>query len=263
VNGLFHRLARQVVGPALPRARSTARLPFVALPLIEDRQAPYAFPRDEASLRPSAPRPATTAEPPLAPEPSRPAEPAAVRATEQLLSLEDDRSPHAVRAGPVDEPSPVRIPAGREAMDTVEVRIVRTAMVADQRAAIGPPAPRSPGGKRRGGPRAIPEAAELPRAIRVPAPLMSDTHEPPPRLPPDTREPLPPMRPERATSPDERTGMERRTGRDVAPTEVHVHIGRIEVTSLSEPGPKAQIRPRRGKPPMTLDEYLARRQAGS
>lgn len=46
--------------------------------------------------------------------------------------------------------------------------------------------------------------------------------------------------------------------RDRVPNEVHVHIGRIEVTALPE-APAAKPRAR-GRQPMSLDEYLARRQ---
>ncbi len=45
---------------------------------------------------------------------------------------------------------------------------------------------------------------------------------------------------------------------DSAPNEVHVHIGRIEVTALQD-APAAKPRTR-GRQPMSLDEYLARRQ---
>jgi hypothetical protein len=44
-----------------------------------------------------------------------------------------------------------------------------------------------------------------------------------------------------------------------APNEVHVHIGRIEVTAVHEPAtakPKARAP---GRQPMSLENYLARR----
>jgi len=44
-------------------------------------------------------------------------------------------------------------------------------------------------------------------------------------------------------------------------TEVHVHIGRIEVTAVPESSPtRPARRPRRE--PMSLDDYLAQRQRG-
>jgi hypothetical protein len=44
-------------------------------------------------------------------------------------------------------------------------------------------------------------------------------------------------------------------------TEVHVSIGRIEVTAVHEPAPSKPAAPRRNAP-MSLDEYLARRHGG-
>ncbi len=49
------------------------------------------------------------------------------------------------------------------------------------------------------------------------------------------------------------------------PNEVHIHIGRIEVTALQpEAASKEQQKPRsrRGQQPMSLDDYLAKRQRG-
>lgn len=45
-------------------------------------------------------------------------------------------------------------------------------------------------------------------------------------------------------------------------TEVHVSIGRIEVTAIHEPAAPAQRPVARRKAPVSLDEYLARRQGG-
>lgn len=45
-------------------------------------------------------------------------------------------------------------------------------------------------------------------------------------------------------------------------TEVHVHIGRVEVTALRDV-PPARPRERSGRKPMSLDAYLAQRQKGS
>ena len=47
-----------------------------------------------------------------------------------------------------------------------------------------------------------------------------------------------------------------------APNEVHVHIGRIEVTALQESAPQARKK-KNGRAPMSLDEYIAKRQRGS
>jgi hypothetical protein len=45
------------------------------------------------------------------------------------------------------------------------------------------------------------------------------------------------------------------------PTEVHVTIGRIEVTAMHAPAPPPRKAPDT-RAPMSLDEYLARRQKG-
>lgn len=45
------------------------------------------------------------------------------------------------------------------------------------------------------------------------------------------------------------------------PNEVHVHIGRIEVTAIQE-SPQPKSRRKHGQAPMTLDDYLAKRQRG-
>jgi hypothetical protein len=42
------------------------------------------------------------------------------------------------------------------------------------------------------------------------------------------------------------------------PSEVHIHIGRIEVTAVHEVAPQ-RLRPVPTPPPMSLDAYLAKR----
>lgn len=46
------------------------------------------------------------------------------------------------------------------------------------------------------------------------------------------------------------------------PTEVHVHIGRIEVTAAAPSTPPAKQRRSMGKTPMSLEDYLARKRGG-
>ncbi len=56
-------------------------------------------------------------------------------------------------------------------------------------------------------------------------------------------------------------GRNRSTGAEET-TEVHVHIGRIEVTALQQtPAPRKP--PRSGRAPLSLDDYLARRRGAS
>lgn len=42
------------------------------------------------------------------------------------------------------------------------------------------------------------------------------------------------------------------------PDEVHIHIGRIEVTAIHEPAPRPR-EARKGQPPLSLDDYLTKR----
>ncbi|HVR50796.1 MAG TPA: hypothetical protein VMS38_13750 [Pseudorhodoferax sp.] len=54
------------------------------------------------------------------------------------------------------------------------------------------------------------------------------------------------------------TGAQRTQAAAPQETEVHIHIGRIDVTALHE-APRAKARPRERAQPMSLDAYLARR----
>lgn len=45
---------------------------------------------------------------------------------------------------------------------------------------------------------------------------------------------------------------------DTQPTEVHIHIGRIELSAAPAPEPKRR-EPARTRQPMSLDEYLQHR----
>ncbi len=118
-----------------------------------------------------------------------------------------------------------------------------------------PPAPAGPLGRGFDSP---------PRSRQGPG---TDGHEAPRPTPVPTIEPLlPPTRPApapdrpnpAANSPD-RTGTA--PGAVQETTEVHVSIGRIEVTAVHEPAPARPAAPRRNAP-MSLDDYLAKRHGG-
>jgi hypothetical protein len=71
-----------------------------------------------------------------------------------------------------------------------------------------------------------------------------------------------PLLPSRTVAPQAPTSPARpTTASSPEPNEVHVHIGRIEVTAVHE-APTPRSRPRRGQAPMSLDDYLAKRQRG-
>jgi hypothetical protein len=89
----------------------------------------------------------------------------------------------------------------------------------------------------------------------------------PARFPPTRIEPLLPLaKPERSFSiPSASTSLANQTrhadGMIEEATEVHVSIGRIEVTAVHEPAPAKPAAPRRNAP-MSLDDYLAKRHGG-
>ncbi|WP_275630165.1 hypothetical protein [Pseudomonas sp. 273] len=87
------------------------------------------------------------------------------------------------------------------------------------------------------------------------APTRADATPPSPttpRLPPL----LAPMAP--ATAPQPRVAPPQAEPVPRQPDEVHIHIGRIEVTAIQETAP-ARREARKGPPPLSLDDYLARR----
>jgi len=96
-----------------------------------------------------------------------------------------------------------------------------------------------------------PEAAQTPVATSPwPQPLVT-TYQPPST--PTTR-----LRQQPASG---TSTPQRGRAPEAAPDEIHVHIGRIEVTAVSE-APKPKARAARGQAPMSLDDYLAKRQRG-
>lgn len=110
---------------------------------------------------------------------------------------------------------------------------------------------------------AAPVAAATPdhvpphRPGALPAPLLAPTETPhaaeaQPRVP--ARGLMP-----RVAQQDLRAGT---PAAEAAGNEVHVHIGRIEVTAVRE-APAARMRAAKGRSPMSLDEYLARRREGT
>ena len=58
------------------------------------------------------------------------------------------------------------------------------------------------------------------------------------------------------------TGAQRGQASAPQETEVHIHIGRIDVTALHE-APRAKARPRERAQPMSLDAYLAKRKGAT
>jgi hypothetical protein len=224
MSGLLHRLAERTLSGAAPRVRSVAPVPWLATPEFVDAAEPVA-----PGLASAAPQPPTAK--PFAPE-----------------------APGAALDHPADAPSPkpAVVPAATAAATEhedavapgppalgVEPRQV-SATTADTPAAQYNPSPLT------ASPQAFaatvaPLSNPVP-ARNLPAPLLaspSDVHADP---------------------------VGARTGLPVAvaaldsepATEVHVHIGRVELTAIAESSPP-QRRTRSATTGRSLDEYLQQR----
>jgi len=252
MTGLLRRLARQVVGPEPIKVHAIARLPFVAPPAtIADEGAGQ--PHSETGV-PSAAAPTNIyAWRAGRGEPSdRPRETAET----------PDRPPAQANSMPADAQTPAR--AAGELTGPTERR--RSAVSADKT--------RVPAlllGKR---PQTSPWHTGLDNtAMRVPAPregVTAPTADPPP---PATPRPVvtPPGAAGGERPADSGAGQPRRrqTRRRATPSssrpdeaaEVHVHIGRIEITAVQEAS-AGRRKPAAGAQPLSLNEYLKRRRRG-
>lgn len=257
MSGLFRRLARQVAGPRPATVHAMARLPFHAPPapvsadeggtLMPLAHAPAA---DPAPVPPSATAARSTH--PAAParsrrhghaEPASPAAPVidtpAVDTPAPLVALRDDEpSPPAepTRPRPRQADTDIHGPAAPVAAATVAVAASAPAWQVEVPPAAARRAPREPTADAVG-PGALldpfPEALLPPQAAAVPPAAQAAR----PANPPSPARPAP----------------------AAEPTEVHVHIGRIDVTAVHAPAP-AKRPARSGQAPMSLDAYLAKRQ---
>lgn len=228
MSGLLRRLAARALGAA-PEVRPVLGWPGTPM---------------EMPVR--APAPATAPQASLGPEP-------------------DESPPHrspAARAAPpgVVQPSaPPSDPLAGPLAATTESRAE-----SDDEPAPRPLAPRPPTSARRSAPRAVENRIEV--SVEAPAQTLR------PREPaldplPDAPQLLPPRRMDRtlplpaiaAPAVAARTVAARRPAAIDEPAEVHVTIGRIEVTAVHEaPPPRRQ--PARVRKPKSLEEHLAQRQ---
>lgn len=269
MSGLFRRLARQARDPASLRVHAPARLPYqpspAPLPEPSAKVPPLlATPVSEPGVTAGPERPPTpssrqdTASPVSAPEvevepkhaPGHPTPdvegprpPPIVTAPAEAAS-ESARPPTGTVATPstgsrsTASPTPAATPAATVAS---EPRL-RARVPARQAAPVEPPAaPDSPPPQPLA-PLAMPPADGAPGALASPEALLP-TSEP-------RRELTPPRtRPESATS----------RPADSGPAEVHVHIGRIEVTAPSSAPGGNRKAARSDAGLMSLDDYLTRR----
>lgn len=269
MSGLFTRLANQARGRAAT-LHAPARLPFAPAPeaLEKTPDPPHEQPvSDEANDAPAplVATPATAlARPELAPvddasglvrstqspaihDPSithtpQPASAAAAEAPDDTVNTPDNTTPTARHAD--------RRPARQT--DTLKTAQTQTA---HRDAAAAPMASTKP--------EDAPDdhtpttSARRDRAA-VTTTAMRFEFDPPTPL-------LPARHPAAATQPPGPAPSSPRAARESTERlpDVHVHIGRIEVTAVPEAPPKPRAKPRTGRAPMSLDEYIARRERRS
>lgn len=246
MTGLLQRLGARATGTAWP-VRADARLPFGAermapLPAAADTVAEEAAEAAEAAAQPRG-------------------------------------APQRQRAGT----GPAAAPCAAEALPQALLPAARTLQQADPAQAIpaSQPAtrlqqhPDTPAAPQRISARApdAPDASDAPdaqpqsddeparTATQAARAFAAATDAPTPLLPTTagTASPQPPAR--HAAWP---TAIGTQHSPTAAPqeTEVHIHIGRIDVTALHE-APRAKAKPRERAQPMSLDAYLARRKGAT
>lgn len=252
MTGLFRRLARQVVGPEPARVHSMARLPFAAPPAmataeqttgLAEPQTPAAIPAD--FTRPDAP-----------PAPVQPAREAPEHHSPQAAGITNE----AQRPRQALPERRKRPPARRTAVSAEAVRVPPPLLSEPQRTA-----PAESGAYETAAPAPAVSVCEDANAPNVEAGAFS---LPPPVVP--SAAPAPEARSLRRVNgvPAAASGKSQTIRADGTaavrpdePAEVHVHIGRIEVTALQEP-PPTRRQPRPGIQPMSLDDYLKRLERG-
>lgn len=263
MNGLLHRLARQVVGPPPLRVQAMARLPFFAPPELKSDDASGLDLAAEAATPNRAP-----GSDPL--EHDKSGDPAAQAALLPMppprmaagLDASSDASPARTRLHGHDALGPARGPAQGAQSEALSKAGQPPAMTTGAhaqaptlRVSVQPP----PQSGAASGERVDQGVATIE--------IITDSHisaSGPERYPPPLLARAEPAAPPAGRAPAAPTGvadLRPKTPSPDAPDEVHVHIGRIEVTAVQETPPKRAARSR--PPPVSLDEYLAWRQRES
>jgi|GEM_PF-5266873 len=282
MSGLLRHLAQQALAPNAALVHPLAQLPYAtpmdvsiaAVPPMQRRPPVLAKPAASGQagglVSTSAPPPGTAsvteapvpAGPPLTPAsrempeppavPELPPSPAAEKSAAVTISQDLPTTPQLVPATPPPQsesalaaprallPTTVLPPAGPVPPE-VEALLATPASLAIPDATISSPQPANPM-PRQSGP--LTKVASQSRAVpSFPPPLLASAATATPRFDPATLAST-----GHATAPG-----------DPQPTEVHVHIGRIEVTAVPEAAPARS--PQRPRPePMSLDQYLSQRQ---
>ena len=275
MTGLLHRLGAQALGMASP-VRPVARLAVLPAPVGQED----AVPRPEAG---------TGARPAPSPHP-RPAEPAPSSSPGRGPSARAATSAPFTEAGPADSrlaghpaaavPSPSPAEAGAVAQVSSDLWPADRGPGAED--TLGPAGPTSAGVRpRMQDPATVAARGPRTRQRERPAPAAAPAADPdldflPDRTRLDVAGAAPqPLLPLLAPAAPAHVGARHAAG--LAPsglpdpigsspveeiTEVHVSIGRIEVTAAPGPHPQPSRRPAADRKAMSLEQYLARRQAG-
>ena len=232
MTGLLHRLAQRATGSAWT-VRSDLRLPFGAKGLEQpqdDAAAPLIQAPVAGAHATAWPRSAATTAPPA------PTGPALAQQAEAVLP----RAPMP----PTREPAPMRAPLASAAPAQPSEAAGATAAAA--RAVAVPAIAAALHAPQR--PRTLPPQGGAEPALLLPTQRNTAAHATP--LHETVRGPgafaLRHHAPQSAAAGQE--------------TEVHIHIGRIEVTALHE-APAAKARQRERRPPVSLDAYLDARRS--
>lgn len=233
MSGLLRRLAAQAGGQRGAILHAPARLPF--------QPAPERLDCGEARLPAALPGAALPA---LMELPASPA----ITPTAAVPPAR----PHAAAAQRPGEAPPAPAVQAEESSPVQQPRLPEP-LLAEQPLNLFIHVPNSPGVPVQE--TAAPPTESHPAVSRHEAPTRADATPPSPttpRLPPL----LAPMAP--ATAPQPRVAPPQAEPVPRQPDEVHIHIGRIEVTAIQETAP-ARREARKGPPPLSLDDYLARR----
>lgn len=259
MSGLFRRLAGRALGqPGATQLHALARLPYQATPVgMVEPPAPWtAEPQPAASQQASqyqaaeqqaSPRPAPAQTSPGRRTPQAPMttsiQPQSVAAPGRAAAILEGfepavaspflpAEPRRINSGIQDapeqtalpmHPAPQPAPLFRPVADKASAPATAASFWRSTNASASLP----------GRPEQPPESLALPEAVLPPAPLLAPRHDSP-------------------------TQPVRTAERHRAPDEVHVHIGRIEITAVQPPAP-AKRASRKGQAPLSLDDYLARR----
>lgn len=261
MSNLFQRLASQQLDPGTLRVRPMASLPYQAVPEFTDDATdldtggvPVTTPRAMAAppgatpTHPSESAPSTSRHP--GEQPQRPSAPASLLPTTDHASAATPSTD-----GPTSHEEPqVQAATGitthpAEATLPLPSALLMENLAAKPGATVSNAALPSAADPASHSSNAFTDTSADTTADGLPAPL------------------LPRQRPTKVTtaapnaSPAPRGSAGAARQESTEPNEVHVHIGRIEVTAIQE-STQPKLRPKRGQAPMTLDNYLAKRQRG-